>query len=150
MSETYVEREDLPVLRVLADWNAGGPANAMARLESKLPSLKGRKFYGAFRVLPEGEEYFACVARVDTDDPEEMGLDTGVIPGGLFARRRLLDWSKDLSQLGRVFEEMIRETQFDSSRPEIEFYRSEAEVLLFVPVRSRDPPAKSSRPSKPV
>ena len=120
---------------------------AMAHLESKLSSLKGRKFYGAFRVSPEGEEYFACVARVDSDDPGKMGLETGVIPGGVYARRKLLGWSKDLSQLGRVFKEMIEATQFDSSRPELEFYRSQEEVLLFVPVLSRDLAAKSSSTS---
>ena len=148
MSETYVEREDLPVLRVLADWNGGGPAAAMADLESKLPTLKGRKFYGAFRVLPEGEEYFACVARVDSDDPGKTGLGTGVIPGGLYARRKLRDWSKDLSQLGRVFKEMIEVVEVDSSRPELEFYRSQEEVLLFVPVLSRNAPVQSSHSNR--
>jgi len=135
MREAYVERRDLPVLRVKADWNAGGPASAMALLESKLPTLKGRKFYGCFRVLPEGEEYYACVARIDSDDPESMQVDTGIIQGGWYARRKLLDWSKDLSQMAKLFDEMTGANAIDPARPSLEFYRSEAEVLLFVPVR---------------
>jgi hypothetical protein len=135
MAETCVWREELPVLRVLADWGAGGPAAAMAHLESRLPTLKNRKFYGCFRPLPEGEEYYACVARIDSDDPEGMQLDTGVIPGGLYARRRLLGWSKELTQMATLFEQMNRANDVDPERPSLEFYRSQSEVLLFVPVR---------------
>jgi hypothetical protein len=134
MTETFVERQELPVMRVKADWKAGGPAAAMAHLESKLPTLKGRKFYGCFQVKPEGEEYFACVARVDSDDPERIQLETGAIPGGWYACRRLLDWEKDLSQMGRIFDEMNRANEVDPGRPSLEFYRSQSEVLLFVPV----------------
>jgi hypothetical protein len=134
MTESYVERQDLPVLRVKVDWNTGGPAAAMAMLESRLTTLKGRKFYGCFRVKPEGEDYYACVARVDSDDPGKMKLEAGVIPGGWYARRRLVDWAKDLSQMGKIFQEMSRDIDVDPERPSLEFYRSETEVLLFVPV----------------
>ncbi len=54
--DAYVERPATEVLRVGAETKGGGPAAAMALLESKLPSLKGRKLYGAFRLLADGEE----------------------------------------------------------------------------------------------
>ena len=138
MPENFVQLAPIPVLRVLADLNAGGPASAMARLEAKLPSIKGRKFYGTFRPTPAGEEYFACVARVDSDDPIRMGLDVGEIPGGWYARRKITDWSKDLGQLARQFTEMIRilGENVDTGRPEIEFYRSQTEMFVLVPVHS--------------
>jgi len=138
VTETFVELAPVPVLRVRADWNGGGPAEAMARLEAKLPTLKGRRFYGVFREKPDGEEYFACVARVETDDPTHWGVDTGEIPGGRYARRRIRDWEKDLSQLAVQFREMIRilGDLVDSERPEIEYYRSQAEMFVLVPVRA--------------
>jgi len=139
--DSYVERTAVEVLRVLADWNGGGPAEAMHRLESKLPSLKGRKFYGAFRLLPEGEEYFACVEKLATDDPTAMGLDVGVIPGGLYARRKVFEWEKVIAagQLGTVFQSMVVRYPVDRSRPEIEYYRSMKELHLLVPVLARPP-----------
>ncbi len=147
MSEIFVELSAIPVLRVRADWNAGGPAAAMATLESKLTTLKGRKFYGTFRPTPSGEEYFACVARVDGDNPIELGLETGEIPGGWYARRKIRDWEKDITQLAVQFEEMVRILggNVDPGRPDIEFYRSQAEMLVFVPVLSTA--ATSSRES---
>lgn len=138
--DSFIERPAIAVLRVRADFNGKGPAGAMSHLESKLPSLKGRKFYGVFRELPEGEEYFACVERIPSDDPEKMHLDVGVIPGGLYARRKVLNWQQLIASgnLGKQFQEMVRLYDFDPSRPEIEFYRSMAELLLMLPVKSRN------------
>jgi hypothetical protein len=143
--DTFVERVEVQVLRVRADWNGGGPAVAMHQLESKLPSLKARKFYGSFRILPDGEEYFASVERIASDDPIQMGLDVGVIPGGLYLRRKLTDWKTVIAagRLGEQFDELVRTCNPDRSRPSIEFYRSVAEMHLLEPVLNRDrPPAR--------
>jgi len=148
LTETFVELVPIPVLRVRADWDRGGPAAAMAIVESKLTSLKGRKFYGTFRPTPEGEEYFACVARIDADEPAQLGLETGEIPGGWYARRKIREWEKDLTQLAVQFNEMGRALgeRVDPSRPHIEFYRSQAEMLVFVPVRAPPPTTSPGRP----
>lgn len=71
-ADSFVERPTVQVLRVRADMKGGGPAEAMQRLESKLPSIRGRKFSGTFRILPEGEECFACVEESNSDDPVAM------------------------------------------------------------------------------
>ncbi|MGA7923790.1 MAG: hypothetical protein WCA77_07430 [Thermoplasmata archaeon] len=125
--------------------NGSGPAGAMKLLESKLPSLKGRRFYGAFRLLNDGEEYFACVERMAGDDPTKMGLDVGVIPGGLYVRRKLNDWEKIIASgdLGKHFKELISKHKFDPSRPEIEYYRSMSELHLLLPVLDRNTPKPS-------
>lgn len=140
MSDHFVELSEIPVMRVRADMKgkgAKGPSEAMWRLESKLPTLKGRKFYGTFKETPDGEEYFACVAKIDSDDPLKMQLETGVIPGGKYARRKVLEWEKVIrdGQLPRIFQEMIKSNDADSTRPSIEYYRSQTELLLYLPVK---------------
>jgi hypothetical protein len=134
--DTFVDRSEIEVLRVLADWNGEGPAGAMHLLESKLNSLKGRRFYGTFRMLPDGEEYYACVERVPEDDPGRMGLELGRIPGGRYVRRKLFDWSEVIraGKLGEQFEDMVRKYGSDRSRPSIEYYRSMKEMHLLLPV----------------
>ncbi len=139
METTYVELQEIPVLRVRADMKGKGPSAAFNLLESKLLTLKGRKFYGTFQFTPEGEEYYACVARIDSDDPERMQLETGVISGGWYARGTLMNWEKNLSKLPNLFEEMARTHDVDPKRPSLEFYRSQAEMQLFLPVRSHPP-----------
>jgi len=143
--DSYIDRSDVEVLRVLADMKGGGPAEAMHRLESKLPSLKGRKFYGTFRLLPEGEEYFAGVEKLPTDDPVAMNLEVGTIPGGSYVRRKVWDWEKVIAagKLGSIFEEMVTYYHVDRSRPDIEYYRSMTELHLLVPVLDREPTPRS-------
>lgn len=139
--DSYVERPDIQVLRVLADMKGGGPAEAMQKLESKLNSIKGRKFYGVFRVLPASEEYFACVEKIAADDPVAMRLDEGRVPGGLYIRRKVFDWSKVIAEgkLPSVSQDMVRHYDVDRTRPEIEYYRSMTELHILIPVQSRNP-----------
>lgn len=135
MSVTYVQLAETPVLRVRADMAGKGPKAAFDLLESRLGTLKGRKFYGSFRVTPTGEEYFACVARADTDEPEKLGLESGTIPGGWYARRKLVDWESHLAELPKLFDVLAQGQEVDPSRPSLEFYRSRSELHLLLPVR---------------
>jgi hypothetical protein len=139
--DSYVERPETHVLRVLADMKGGGPSEAMHSLEARLDSIKGRKFYGVFWILPAGEEYFACVEKFSTDDPVAMGLDDGRIPGGLYIRRKVFDWSKVIAEgkLPSVSKDMVWHYDVDRTRPEIEYYRSVTELHLLIPVRGRSP-----------
>ena len=54
------------------DMKGKGPSAAFDLLESKLSSLKGRKFYGTFQPKPDGEEYYTCVVRIDSNNPGKM------------------------------------------------------------------------------
>src|SRR5437879_13378794 len=108
MESSYVELQEIHVLRVRADMKGKGPSAAFGLLESKLPTIKGRKFYGTFQPTPDGEEYYACVVRVDSDDPRKMQLETGTIPDGWSARSTLKDWEKRLAALRSRLEELAR------------------------------------------
>jgi hypothetical protein len=142
MADSYVELRDLPVLRVRADMKGRGPAEAFARLEAKLPTLKGRRFYGVIYLDAHDElqTYFACVDRQPTDDPSALEVEDGIIPGGLYARCKFPEWQKNLGQLKGAFDELARRHQLDGARPSLEFYRSQQELWLMVPVRSRGEP----------
>jgi hypothetical protein len=135
VNETRVHRDVTMVLRVRADFAGKGPSEAFDRLESRLPSLKGRRFYGTFSITPTGEEYHACVERINTDDPASMQLEVGEIPGGWYIRRKLIDWEAHLSELPTLFAEMAQTGDVDPSRPSVEYYRSRTELHLLVPVK---------------
>ncbi len=139
MTDAVIELQEIPVMRVKADMNRGGPAEAMCLLESKLPTLKGRKFYGIFRVNPEGEEYYACVARIQSDEPEKMQLDTGVISGGKYASRKVMNWENIIRDglLPKIMTEFTNSHNADSNRFSVEFYRSQKELELFIPLKER-------------
>jgi len=128
-----VTLDDVRVMFVVSPSGPQGAGEAFDRLEARLPSLKGRKFYGT---LLNGE-YRACVALEAQDAPAAMGLETWTIPGGVYARRKLERWSERLPEIGRIFGELAAEYPRDPTRPNIEFYRSQKELLLFMAVASR-------------
>lgn len=135
--DTIVERSELPVLRVKADMQGAGPSAAFSTLEATLPSLRGRHFYGSFEELPEGERYYACVERVPSDPPPTAPVEEGRIAGGLYVRRKIEEWEGKLATLASHFRELHQTFDPDSSRPSLEFYRSDSELHLLLPVRSK-------------
>ena len=122
--------EDIDVLCVVADGGPPGAPAAFDALERCLPSLRGRRFYGTYLA----GEYRACAALDPDDDPAALGLETWRIPGGRYERCRLLDWHDRVDDIKRTFDEMAADPAYDPSRPSIEFYRSERELVLLQPV----------------
>src|SRR5688572_17326882 len=128
---------EIPMMYIVAEGGTAGARDAFNKLEGKLPSLKGRKFYGIFQ--PETGEYRACVAIESGDDPNRMGLATGVIPGGLYFREKLKNWMNRIDEIGKTFMAMTEreKPRVDHSRPSIEFYRSQDELVLLLPIRPK-------------
>jgi hypothetical protein len=132
MKITTVALDPVEVLFVEAVGGLAGAQEAFATLERGLASLRGRRFYGVYSC--DGS-YRACMARRPEDDPDAMGLESWVIPGGTYARTRLLDWTERLPEIGHAFDAMAAAHEADPARPSIEYYRSGRELVLLLPIR---------------
>lgn len=115
----------------------GEPADvapaAFARLESALPSLRGRKFYGVFDQAKR--EYRACVTLNEDDNPRALGFSRGLIPGGRYLRARLLGKPNEvIPRIGDAFAAMAESGAADQSRHPVEFYRRNDSLDLLFPV----------------
>jgi hypothetical protein len=122
--------EDIVVMYVPAEGGPAGAGAAFDRLEAYLPGLKGRKFYGTLHA----GEYRACVALEDQDSPEVWGLPTWTIPGGPYVRQKLKNWTERVSEIGAIFDRLAEENTADPDRPTVEYYRSQDELHLLLPV----------------
>lgn len=122
--------DDIEVMCVVADGGPAGAQQAFDKLESKLTSLRGRRFYGTYHA----GEYRACVACRPNDKPEDLGLDTWVIPGGKYIREKMMNWTQRIPEIGETFTALSEQYPADPSRPSIEYYRSQSELHLFLPV----------------
>jgi len=125
----------IPVLFVFSKNGAPGASAAFNALEKKLPNLKKRRFYGVLEGLPETGVYRACIGIMEGDDPKAMGLETWTIPGGKYARAKIKNWSDHLKDIGPTFSQLENQYKKDSNRPLIEYYRSDNELLLFLPIK---------------
>lgn len=129
---------DLPEIKVMYVVSINGVADsreAFNKLESHLPTLKGRKFYGLVFGIPPNDTYWSAVALIDSDNPKKAGLKTGVIPGGKYVQERIKDWNSDTSKIGQTFQRLAKEYSVDSSRPSVEFYRSMRDMLVRLPIK---------------
>jgi DNA gyrase inhibitor GyrI len=131
---SIVNRKNIDVMCVETHDGVRGSSKAFKKLESKLSTLKQRKFYGVLQGKPDDGIYRACVERVIEDDRFKNDLDKWVIPGGKYARAKIKNWEENTDVIGSTFSEMAHQFQIDGSRPVIEFYRSQKELLLFSPI----------------
>ena len=126
---------DIQVMGVVAKNGVIGASKAFDELESKLSSLKKRRFFGVLIGKPDSGEYRACVEKINSDNPESLGLETYTIPGGKYEQEKLWDWESKPDQIGKTAEKIIKEFEIDSSRPTIEYYCSLKELRLLIPIK---------------
>lgn len=97
----------------------------------QLVGLRGRKMYA----MANGRTYTACTPLRDGDDPEQLGLSLGTLPGGTYLRGRIVGEPPQLyEQIGPGMTELEQASTVDDSRPFVEFYRRHAEIELWVPI----------------
>jgi hypothetical protein len=133
-ADTIVTIPDLHVMYVAGEADAPiaeQAPRAFKELEAKLGTLRGRKFYG----VVVGGEYRACVAIETHDELSSLPYPTWTIPGGRYARRRIPNWEQHIDEIARTCQALSSRADVDPSRHIIEYYRSQRELLVMVPVQ---------------
>ena len=128
-----VERDDLVIMfkRVADEQTA--ISSGWEALEEAVGGLRGRRFYGVF---DGAGEYRVCVQMREGDEPIEMGLEVGTLPGGQYALVRLQGEPPAVYELiAPTFERLAQRPDRDPTREGIEFYRRHDVIDLLLPVR---------------
>lgn len=130
---TIVERDQVIVMFKRTADTQEAITRAWADLEERVGSLRSRKFYGVFD--PATKEYRVCVEIRDGDDPQALGLETGDLPGGRYARVRLQGEPPGIyAQIAPTFQRLAKRYDRDPTRPDVEFYRRRDAIDLLLPV----------------
>lgn len=131
---SIVNQPDIELIVCRADEFPAGIKDSWERLESKLASLKGRKFYG-LTYFEEGQlVYYAGLQPVDDVEIKALGFPTMMLKGGKYARVKLMDWNNHADKIGPIFDELMEAYKKDPSGPTVEFYRSHTELHLMIPI----------------
>ena len=133
---------DQPTLRLIVSQSKSFPEgnrDAMQAIESRLSTLRGRKMYGL--AYPSGGtmDYYAGLVPESEDEErafQDAGFEVREIEVGTCARVKLMDWTSKIDQIGPTFGAMIEEYGYDPAKPQIEFYRSQKELHLLLPIPS--------------
>lgn len=138
----YLIKEDEQLMCLKSPDGVENASSTFDDLEKRIGSLRGRRFYGLFREIGGVEEYIACV-RIETgDDPERLGLDRVPIEAGRYDRELLNDWGsrwngKNIEGLPELFQAMVdrNEGQTDREKYSVEYYRSQKELYVMIPLK---------------
>lgn len=130
--ETEVVLNEIKVMYVKSESGPAGAGYAFTKLESKLLSIKGRKFYGL--ISDGGKTYLSCVAVEAGDSPETLGFELTTIPSGKYIKTKIWEWMDRLDEIYPTFRSLSKKCKEDTSRPRIEFYRSQKELILMLPI----------------
>lgn len=115
-----------------------GPHSAedtFRRLENHLSSMRKRKFYGLTRLEEGNLTYLACVNMEGGADRDFVEGQKVTLEKGKYEREKISDWKKNLGQIPAVIDRVAAESSVDSERYVIEFYRSEKELFLMIPIK---------------
>jgi hypothetical protein len=103
------------------------------RLFERQVGLRGRRMYALVR---DGT-YSTCTPIRPGDDPETLGLQRGLLPGGWYLRGRLSGTPPGLyDKIGPGVAELglLAGTSIDAARPVVEYYRRNDQVELWIPI----------------
>lgn len=134
---TVVDMPDLLLAACRAESFPNGIKGAWDRLEARIPSLKGRRFYGL--TACEGGElvYYAAVEVASEDEAATLGFPVLRVKGGRCVRVKLMDWSNRVGEISAIFDELMRNYRMAPNAPTIEYYRSRSELHLLVPLAEK-------------
>lgn len=138
----YDLEEDIPLMCLLSPKAGETAASTMSKVERALPTLKGRRFYGLFKIENGIETYYSCTRIEPGDEPEKLGFERVMIGKGKYDREKLSDWEKhwdgkNIAGLPELFQLMEKRNRgnIDNDRFEVEYYRSQKEVYATLPVK---------------
>ena len=130
--QVLIERPEVQVMFKRVADEVPEIARGISEVERVVGSLRGRKCYGAFDATGE---YWACVQLREGDEPDRLGLESGTLPGGRYARVRLQGDPPGLyDRIAPEFERLATRADHDRSRPGIEFYRRHDTIDLLLPI----------------
>jgi hypothetical protein len=104
-------------------------------LENNLSTLKKKKFYGLSRLENNELTYLACVKIEDGDNIHAPGLFELNVPRGNYIRERIAEWMENLGQIPFIIDKVSADNLVDPEKYIIEFYRSEKELVLLIPIK---------------
>ena len=131
---TIVDQPDIELVVCRAIGFPVGIRDAWTKLESKLASLKGRKFYGLTFMENSHLVYYAGLKPLNKGEAAALGFPILTLKGGKYARVKLMDWNNHADQIGEIFNQLMETYKKDPDGPTVEFYRSQSELQLMIPL----------------
>jgi predicted transcriptional regulator YdeE len=130
MITTTIIEKDIKVFYIKATSFPQGIEEAMQKLQSLFSFTKERQIFGLSR--PENNEgiiYLAAAEELYDGEAENMQCNTLIIPKGRYIAIEIIDFRKDLMNIGRAFQQLLKAPNLDPQGYCVEWYANDKEAV---------------------
>lgn len=130
--EKYILPDDLRVFGVQVKTFPNGISEAFDSLVKMLPGRFDRSFYGISYVENDAMVYIAAAGEKYKGEAEKYNCKGYTIEKGEYLTETVNEWRKKTDRIGDVFHDMMRDARVDKTKPAVEWYKNDEEMLCMV------------------
>lgn len=135
--ENFEIEKDIKVLFVTAKSFPDGIVDALENIHALVPYSIKRRYFGLSR--PEGNGgivYKAAAEELNPEEAELLGCETMIIRKGKYYCITIHDYMKDLSGIGKAFDELLTQRDLDPDGYCVEWYIDNKDVKCMIRMKS--------------
>lgn len=130
--EKYILPDDLRVFGVQVKTFPNGISEAFDSLVKMLSGRFDRSFYGISYVENDAMVYIAAAVEKYKGEAEKYNCKGYTIEKGEYLTETVNEWRKKTDRIGDVFHDMMRDARVDKTKPAVEWYKNDEEMLCMV------------------
>lgn len=132
--QTYQVENDVPLFGIQATDFPDGVGQAWQDLHKKLPTTKGRSFYGVSHgTTGGGILYKACVEEAFAGEAESLGCERFVLPKGEYIGETVHHFMQQLPKIGETFQALLARDDYDKANGRcVEQYLNDKDVVCMI------------------
>ena len=137
--ETYDLKKDLKVFGKEVKTFPLGVKEAFGALLDIIPEGFKRSYFGLSYMDDKGKiVYIATAEEKDEGEAEKYNCERYTVEKGEYLAVTLDDWLKKVDCIKDIFHEMMEDDRADKTRPVVEWYKTETEMLCLVKMKQHE------------
>lgn len=112
-----------------------GIGAAFDAIIKKLPQGDQRSYYGISECTENGIVYIAAAEEKNETEPQRYGFSTYTVEKGDYLSITVNDWMSKTGSIKNVFEDIMKDGRADNTKPAVEIYKDDNEMLCMVKLR---------------
>jgi predicted transcriptional regulator YdeE len=131
--EKYTLQNDLKVFGVQVKTFPLGIGDAFDALVKMLPGGFVRSFYGISYMTKDGAMIYIAAAKEEQDgEAEKYNCERYIVEKGEYLAITVNDWRNKTDCIKDVFQEILMDSRVDKTKPAIEWYNDDKEMMCMV------------------
>jgi hypothetical protein len=134
--DTITLKEDLPIFGLPVKNFPEGIGETFDKLVSLVPGGFSRPYYGISKMTDKGMHYMAAALEISKSEAEQCHCERATIEHGEYLAETVKDWRSKTDSINGVFHTLLQDPKADNTKPCVEWYKNDQEMVCMVKTRS--------------